>query len=361
MKLLFISSKDVHTTIDGGFLCTNRNYRSFCTLLGEKNVDVIDLSNEPLKDLKWKITKRINYLKGFYEGLTLNKIGYIIHKATKTDFVFIDDSIYGIVAYYLRKAKYKGKIISFFHNVEYKIELQKTKINPLHFWKKFITRYNEKSAFEFSDKRIALNERDAEDLKNTYGIKPISIIPISLIDKVKELDQSISTSIPPTCVFLGSSWYANVQGLNWFIKHVLDKVDIRLQVAGKGMDSMSKRFSHPKIEFIGYVPDLALIISGADFIISPIFSGSGMKVKTCEALMYGKNIIGTKEAFEGYEVDFTKVGALCNNSVEFIYALNNLALVKRERFNAYSRNYFIKNHSFQATIKKFQEVIESAN
>ena len=28
-----------------------------------------------------------------------------------------------------------------------------------------------------------------------------------------------------------------------------------------------------------------------------------MKVKTCEALMYGKNILGTTETFEGYELD----------------------------------------------------------
>lgn len=37
--------------------------------------------------------------------------------------------------------------------------------------------------------------------------------------------------------------------------------------------------------------------------VMPIFSGSGMKVKTAEALMYGKFLIGTKEAFEGYEID----------------------------------------------------------
>ncbi len=39
-----------------------------------------------------------------------------------------------------------------------------------------------------------------------------------------------------------------------------------------------------------------------DYIISPIFVGGGMKVKTCEALMYGKNIIGTSESFEGYDI-----------------------------------------------------------
>jgi hypothetical protein len=36
-----------------------------------------------------------------------------------------------------------------------------------------------------------------------------------------------------------------------------------------------------------------------------------MKVKTCESLMFGKNIFATTEAFEGYELDYDKVGALC--------------------------------------------------
>ena len=44
----------------------------------------------------------------------------------------------------------------------------------------------------------------------------------------------------------------------------------------------------------------------------PIFEGSGMKLKTCEALMFGKNIIGTPEAFAGYDIDdYTNVGACC--------------------------------------------------
>lgn len=42
-----------------------------------------------------------------------------------------------------------------------------------------------------------------------------------------------------------------------------------------------------------------------------------MKTKTAEALMYGKTIIGTKEAFEGYVLD-EKAMKLCSNAQEFI-------------------------------------------
>ena len=49
-------------------------------------------------------------------------------------------------------------------------------------------------------------------------------------------------------------------------------------------------------------------------VTSEVETGSGMKVKTCEALMYGKNILGTDEAFEGYELDTARVGGRCNNA-----------------------------------------------
>ena len=83
----------------------------------------------------------------------------------------------------------------------------------------------------------------------------------------------------------------------------------------------------------------------ADFVISPIFEGSGMKTKTAEALMFGKTIFGTKEAFEGYSFDYGKVGCLCNNAEDFICAIDNYNLTKF-RFNDYSRNMYLRNYSF---------------
>jgi hypothetical protein len=93
--------------------------------------------------------------------------------------------------------------------------------------------------------------------------------------------------------------------------------------------------------------------------ISPIFKGSGMKVKTCEALMYGKNIIATQEAFEGYEIEYDKVGALCNTREEFIYALNSYTSARKEKFNKFSREYFLEKYSFKVTLKKFEEILKN--
>lgn len=120
---------------------------------------------------------------------------------------------------------------------------------------------------------------------------------------------------------------------------------------------MAKIYFYPKSEFLGYVQKLSTVLLNADYIISPIFKGSGMKVKTCESLMYGKNIIGTWEAFEGYEIDYQKVGAICNTEEEFIYTLNNFCSAKKEKFNKYSRECFLEKYSFQATLEKFDKLL----
>jgi polysaccharide biosynthesis protein PslH len=356
MKLLFISSRNVNDISYGGSQCTNRNYLSFCELIGSDNVEVLDLKLGLKKTLFQKISKRINYLYGFNEGLSHKKIKMILKQSEGKDYIFIDSSSYGILTYYLKKANLKGVIICFFHNVEYNIQLQNFKKNLLGFYLIIINYYNEKSALRHSDKIVALNKRDSDELQRLYGRKNFHIIPISLFDKCKDQGEEF-TAILPTLLFIGNNWYANIHGLKWFVRNVLDQVNIKLQIVGSGMDKLKNEFVHPKIEFLGFVSDLSSLLIKADYVVCPVFIGGGMKVKTCEALMYGKNIIGTKEAFEGYEIDYTKVGANCNNKEEFIYAIENYCSVKREKFNKYSRKYFLEKYSFQVTLKKFDELL----
>lgn len=356
MKLLFICSRDVHKKTHGGYQCTNRNYTSFYELLGKDNVDVLDLIHEGEKSIFWSFERRINRIFGFFDGLSSLKMKKIVNKSKNYDIVFIDTSTYGLIAYYLKKEKYEGKIICFFHNVEFNIQRQKVKQNPIKFLEIWCAKNNERKACQYSDKLVVLTERDKQELKRIYGACEIDIIPISLsdtlINKVYEL-----TAVPPTLIFIGNRWYANIHGIKWFVRNVLDNVDIRLQIVGTEMDVLKKHFNHPKVEFLGFVPDLSSVLIHADYVISPIFIGGGMKVKTCEALMYGKHIIGTKEAFEGYDIDYMKVGALCERKEDFINIINNNCSIVKQKFNTYSRECFLEKYSFQATLQKFNDIL----
>jgi polysaccharide biosynthesis protein PslH len=356
MKLLFISSRDVSTKFEGAPQCTNRNYNSFCSLLGKKSVDVINVDYKTNISFKEKALKRINLLFGLYWGLSYKKINHIIEVSKEYEFVFIDSSLYGIIAFFLNRANYKGRIICHFHNVEFVLRLQKAIRNPLSFWEIIIVYINEKSGYEYADYVVALNKRDSNILQKTFGLRKVNVIPISMMDAFRKSNQN-SISIPPTFLFFGSNHFANYQGIKWFIRNVLNHVDIKLQIAGSGMEKFKKEFSNPKIEILGFVSDLSELIVNADFILSPIFKGSGMKVKTCEALMFGKNIIGTKESFEGYEIDPKKAGAICNSKNDFIDTINSICSKHLEKFNTYSRKCYEEKYSFQVTLVQFKELI----
>jgi polysaccharide biosynthesis protein PslH len=356
MKLLFISSRDVYSKLQGAPQCTNRNYRSFCELLGDRSVHVINLNSDEDKYLKFKILKWFNLLFGYYWGLSKKKILKIWEASKDSDIVFIDSSFYGIIASYLRKQNFKGKIICHFHNAEFILRFQKLRQNPLRFWELLLVFINEKKAFKNSDTIVVLNERDSDVLQKAYGQRKVFIIPISLEDVLIKIENKAISS-PPILLFFGSDHSANFHGIKWFIRNVLSNVDIKLQIAGKGMELLKNELLNSKIEVYGFVPDLSELIQNADFIISPVFRGSGMKVKICEALMYGKNIIGTTESFEGYEIDRDKVGAICNNKKEFIDTINGISSNFKHKFNEYNRQCYEEKYSFTATLVKFAELI----
>lgn len=357
MKVLFISSKDVTKTGDGGELCTNRNYESFCIVAGIENVSIYYLNPLAKTGVLNAFFKRINYIKGYYEGLDKVSLKDIVDLSYNHECIFIDSSIHGNISKFLRRYGYKGKIICFFHNLEYKIKMQKLKSTPWKLLETLVTYSNEKSGVRYSDTLVALNYRDVNELKRMYDKKDYKVIPISLKDRLKSHDLQAISNTRPVLLFNGNNWYPNIQALDWFISKVLDRVEIQLQISGRNMESYREKYKHKKIDFLGFVDNLDQTLKDADFMLFPIFIGSGMKVKTCEALMFGKNIIGTTEAFEGYNVDPEKIGALCNTADEFVDAINRLKFSSLSKFNENSRGYFEKYYSFEATIKMFRELL----
>ena len=102
------------------------------------------------------------------------------------------------------------------------------------------------------------------------------------------------------------------------------------------------------MEVLGYVDDIAQLYADAACVAIPLLSGGGMKIKTAEALMFGKHIFGTDEAFVGYELEYEKVGGKCNSAQEFIEKINAFLEQDTGGFYAYSRQIFEEKYSQQA-------------
>ena len=72
--------------------------------------------------------------------------------------------------------------------------------------------------------------------------------------------------------------------------------------------------------------------------------------------MWGKFIIGTPEAFCGFDIT-EDVGVCCENSTDFIKAIGNLK-IRSSKYNAASRNLFLEKYSNESSLKIVQEAIK---
>jgi len=73
--------------------------------------------------------------------------------------------------------------------------------------------------------------------------------------------------------------------------------------------------------------------------------------------MYGKHILGTSEAFEGYEGDYSQIGGICDTSEQFIDGIKRLSDSQKTRFNQYSRSLFMEHYSYMAAIENLKQIL----
>lgn len=336
MKILFVTRCLSPKYNDGGLMVTKRNYNMLKSIFGEENVDVIEFPKPNF------LSKLLNLLFHQSYGQTptiLSRYKKLL-KQNIYDFVFFNSSLYGNLVKYCASKKIPSYV--FFHNVEskyYKDLLNYKKTVSSMVFQKYI-RKMEKQSCQYSNYRIVLNKRDEKDLFLEYGVSIDLILPISM--KRIELN-NVCSKEERFCVFLGSDFWANRQGLSWFLENVKPHINIKLKICGSICNFLKTKYSDiDGVTFLGYIDNVANLYEKALFIVSPIFSGSGMKTKTVEALAYGKSIIGTDEAFVGIDADFSKIGAKCNTADEFIDSINTYT---GTQFNEYSYNWFNNNLS----------------
>lgn len=351
MKILFVY-KELSTQMGGGVF-TQVILKALRTL----DCELMEL---PFTDYKNSIEKIRNQLKGHVKGMTPEVESQICAAIQNNaiDTIIFNSSNYGNVIAKIKKKYPKIKTICIFHNVEYDFVLNAAKVrkSPFSLMTLLVVWQNEKNTMRFANTILTLNKRDSESLFVRYKRRADGILPLCLEDRF-DSDKLKEPSGSKVGAFIGSNFYANNKGIKWFCEYVSNKIDCKILVIGKGFESEKEYFSnYPNIQLIGSVPAVDDYYYDVDFIVSPIFDGSGMKTKTAEALMFGKTIFGTKEAFEGYSLDYDKVGALCNDASAYVEKINDCDMSKT-RYNDYSRNVFLENYSINTLINKFKEIL----
>lgn len=362
MRVLFITKGDfIGKQNEGGLACRFRNYYLLQKTVGKDKVyvcAVVSNKKENQENIKYIYDKQtligryINYISkrdGISKRTEQEIVNYIWE--IKPDCIFYDGSTWGNIA---EKINNKENAIVFFHNIERQYTFDRVKKgNMLCMLRYWATCKCERKQVEYVKKCICLNERENNLLKEYYSREADLILPITFSDswKAGECDNQREEFL----LFVGSYFDANVRGIKWFVKEVMPHIDFDIKIVGKGMERLKgKHFlkNVSRVEVIGGVDNLAPYYKKAAAVIMPIFMGGGMKVKTAEALMNGKTIFGSKEAFEGYEFDGISGLNLCEDKEAFINAINDFKIREHTNFNFDIRKLFLEKYETDAYIKK---------
>ena len=339
-----------------------------------------NLSNSIEKILKKILKKRFYYFKikkkinkknlslildtfqGKIDGVNNNNKIKIINfiKKNKISTIFIDGSNLGLMCKYIKQFDSNIRILVFFHNTEVKFFFDSFLINKtIHSLGVVIANYfAERNSCKYSDEIITLTKKDMFQINKIYKKKAIYIFPLFAEDLLKnnELINYKINSKKKYILFVGSAFYANLNGIIWFVKKVLPKIKVNLAIVGYGFEKYKSFFKNKKIIFLGKSKNIRNWYKNSNFVVSPIFSGSGMKNKVAEAIMFGKKIVGTRETFVGYESIKRKIGHECDDEKSFTKVINDLVKSK-EIYSSKVRNLYKKNFSFEASLKKMQNII----
>lgn len=362
-KLLFIQYRPFGAVMNGGDQGTKKNLDMLRRVMGEANVEVFYLHDKAGKSSLWEYAKGAMLMPfGFFLGVTPAKVKDLIGKANGYEYIFIERSMFGILAKALKEAGYKGKIITSFQNIEVLyMDAKMPKHLPFRGVLLNCADKNDRWSCEYSDTIVVLNERDKAEVQKRYGREAEVTVPVALEDKCAQIDfdKKAKTGKRPLCLFLGAYFLANNEGILWFMRNVYPKVAVDVKIVGRGMAKLKEE--QPEllrdIEVISDAPDLVPYFKEADMMVLPIFAGSGMKVKTCESLMYGKNIIATDEALEGYAVEEGKSAWRCNTAEEFVACLQEFAAHPRPKWNENARQCYLDYYSDTAVEKLFRELL----
>jgi len=333
LKVLVIGSRVPFPLHDGGAIATFNLLKG----LSESGISVDFLS--------------INTSKHFVDSVTLHKeLGFLnavdtyyintdikVHKAllnlfqsssynvdrfTQIGFAkliqsYLDKNNYDIihfeglfVAQYRAMINTKVKTILRQHNVEYKIwqtlansksGLKKRYIQLLaNRMEKF-----EKQVVHGFDAVVSITEADKIQTQQEMGYNgKIFSIPAGLITK-----PNLSSSYNSNYLYhIGSmEWMPNLEAMQWFHNEIWSIIERKNEateffMAGKNMPSHLKQWDTYRFHVAGEVKNIEQFSSDKSILVVPLRSGSGIRIKTIEAMMSGKAVVTTSQGALGLDI-----------------------------------------------------------
>lgn len=358
------------------------HFQALKDIYGEENVIYIDFNfSMPPKNEKnyicyGKYSGRVERLKRVIQRNTMIINNEIINnlcnivKDENIDIIFSEESTLGAFYKQVKKTKKDVKIITFYHDIGADLFRQwRKQPGLLNKIENSLSIYQEKMCVKYGDYNWVFHQADFNKFNKFYGFDPDVMIPLAspVPAAIKQIQdkEDIQSDKVKKLLFVGSSYYPNVIGIRWFVKNVLPELDknIQLIIVGRGLEFLKKEFQDFRVNVVGTVETPVPYYLDADIFVAPLFDGGGMKVKSIEAISYGKCFVGTEESLHGFWEEFSdsvrnKFIYKVNTKEEWIAIINKLATQDTYKFNKTVFNDFYSHFSYETMKKSFEEQLK---
>ena len=316
-----------------------------------------------------------SYPFSIYKYLSYNFINLLndLKEKYEYDYVYFDHLPMFVFYNHVKANWKKAKIILDEHNCEYIIMernyIEAKSILKRKFLKLEICKIKkfEKKALEKADQIVVLSEKDKMDLESLTNKKidtviiPIGMITPNLTVKPKEFFLN-----KLNILFVGTlSWAPNNDGLLWFVENVLPQIseicgDFELYIVGKNPGDKLSRIceKYKNVHVTGYVDSVEPYYEICDFMIAPLFVGSGQRVKIIEGFSYGMPIISTSIGAEGLDYKDGENILIADDVTSFLMQINKIKDYSvRKKLNINSKRTFEQLYSLNAVEKRIGNLI----
>ena len=388
MKVLIIGSRIPWPLNDGGAIATY----NLLTGLSELGVEVHYMSLNTKKHFvdEATITKEFSFLKAIKPFTIDTKVSpikallnvfqtssYNIDRFTSLEFrdtiqAYIDENNFDLIHFeglfvsqYIDLIKTNIPALLRQHNIEFHI--WKTLANTTQFVPKKIylnflanrLEKFEKRIIQKFDAIVSITEEDNHFIssQNFKGLQ--CSIPAGIEIKENKLGNIDYHSI----YHIGSmEWMPNQEAMAWFHNGIWPIVtsknkDVKFYMAGKNMAESYNAWNTDHFIVAGEVKDQETFKSDKSILVVPLKSGSGIRIKTIEAMLAKKAIVTTSQGALGLPIKHLEHCLIADNDEQFAQAIITLTedIDLRNKIADNSYHLALQNFSNQAVSKHWEE------
>ena len=279
--------------------------------------------------------------------------------------VVILESLFSTVYLDTIRSHFKGKVFLRSHNIEFQIWEDLTNNCKSWFKRLYLKKLtNDLKRYELSvikllDGILTISESDEQYLQS-FTTAPVTTIPFTIT-----LNDTLINDHSGSNLFHigGMDWEPNREAverlINLFPSIKNQNSAIELKLIGKGTDQLV--ISNPAIYAEGFVDELETCAIHAGILVSPISSGSGIRIKILEMMALGIPVITTKKGAQGINHEGKKCIFIAETDEKIIEACVELSSNPSLRYElgTNAKNYISTYHSPTTVAKQLDEFLQS--